>query len=164
MDLLAQLVGTKGMWCLTVSEECDKSAKEPGLADLCQAHDIFGEPLVPEEQKEHLAVQRYRHMLRTAGQPVDQSKNMGEAETLALIECRGIRAIFVTDDGSVADVAPHNDPQVVGTWIMLRAAHRAGFASADELWGYSRTLHAAGRHTPPTGPFDRGAFNDWLKG
>ena len=83
----------------------------------------------------------------------------GEAETLAIIECRNIRALFVTDDQSVGRVAPPGSPKVVGTWELLRASHRRECVTADELWDYSRRLHEAERHTPPTGPFDRGAFN-----
>lgn len=162
MDLLEHLVGGNGRWCLTVSQECDASSHQPGLEDLRLAHNVFGEPLIPDGRREHVAVQRYRDMLRTAGQPA--SMNVGEAETLAIIECRGIRAVFVTDDRSVRGVAPSGDPHVVGTWDFLRAAHHRGLVDGDELWGYARVLHAAGRHTPPTGPFDRGAFNTWLLG
>ncbi|HMS74531.1 hypothetical protein [Gordonia sp. (in: high G+C Gram-positive bacteria)] len=162
MDLLERLVGRNGSWCRTVSEECDDWSRKPNLADMRRAHDIFGEPLTPENPREHATVLRYRDMLRTPGQP--RTQNLGEAETLAIIECRNIRALFVTDDQSVGRVAPPGSPKVVGTWELLRASHRRECVTADELWDYSRRLHEAERHTPPTGPFDRGAFNSWLRG
>lgn len=162
MDLLASLVGSNGRWCITVAGECDDWSGNLDLPEMLKAHEIFGDPLVPESGREHRAAQRYRDMLRSAGQPPTQ--NTGEAETLAIIECRGIRAMFVTDDTSVLRVAPPNDPVVVSTWALLRAAGRRELLTADQLWSYSRALNAAGRHTPPTGPFDRGAFDEWLKG
>ncbi|MFZ2243098.1 MAG: hypothetical protein WAV90_26680 [Gordonia amarae] len=103
MDLLETLVGQNGRWCRTVSEECDDWSRKPNLADMQRAHDIFGEPLAPENPREHATMLRYRDMLRTPGQPWTQ--NLGEAETLAIIECRNIQVLFVTDDQSVGRLA-----------------------------------------------------------
>lgn len=48
MDLLAKLVRDNGAWCASVAAECDQSAKLPGLESMADAHEIFGEPLRPE--------------------------------------------------------------------------------------------------------------------
>ncbi|GIZ97553.1 hypothetical protein TTY48_21650 [Tsukamurella sp. TY48] len=161
MDLLAQIVGDRGSWCQTVSEECDRHSARHDLPQMTQAHEIFGVPLVPADRREHVTVQRYRDMLRSAGQGL--THNLGEAETLALIECRGLAAVLVTDDGPVGRLDLGGTPAITGTWGLLRMAYRMQLVSDDELWSYSRTLHREERHTPPTGPFDRGKFNEWLR-
>lgn len=164
MDLLEQLVGARGRWCLTVSQECDESAGYPGLSEMRQAHRIFGEPLMPETGREHEATRRYRDRLRTPGQEASARKNLGEAETLAIIECRSYTsAVLVTDDTAVQRLdLGAGGPQVTGTWGLLKLAHRAARVSAEELWVYAKTLAEHGRHRPPTDIYDRLLFDDWL--
>lgn len=56
MDLLARLV-SNGAWCASVAAECDRSATQPGLESMADAHEIFGEPLRPENGREHVMTQ-----------------------------------------------------------------------------------------------------------
>lgn len=160
LDLLEVLAGERA-WCGSVAEECMAWTAE--VASMGRAWDIFGEPLRPDTPVEHLTTRTYFERLRVPGEA--RTKNLGEAETLAIIECRRLPAILCTDDGGVRELVATMDtqyPRVVGTWDLLKAAHRRKLTTADELWQYSRALHAKKRHTPPTGPFDRGKFNSWL--
>lgn len=102
----------------------------------------------------------------TAPQVQTANRPRGEAETLAIVECRSLPAILCTDDHAVRDLVAGmgaDYPKVVGTWDLLRIGYKRDFATGDELWQYSRTLHLM-QHTPSTGPFDRGKFNSWLNG
>ena len=58
MDLLARLA-SNGAWCASVAAECDQSAKLPGLESMADAHGIFGEPLRPENGREHVTTQTF---------------------------------------------------------------------------------------------------------
>lgn len=101
MDLLASLAPNRA-WCATVADECRRSSSLPGLSLMALAESIFGEPLRPENAVEHLTTRMYADRLRVPGD--DRTKNLGEAETLAIIECRQVRALFVTDDIAVRDL------------------------------------------------------------
>ncbi|ONH33764.1 MULTISPECIES: hypothetical protein [Protofrankia] len=48
MDLLERLANGNGRWCATVAAECDASARQPGLATLAEATNIFGPPWFPD--------------------------------------------------------------------------------------------------------------------
>jgi predicted nucleic acid-binding protein len=164
MDLLEKIAAERA-WCGSVSDECSAWAREPDLSSIRRAWDIFGEPLRPDTPVEHLTTRTYYERLRVPGEP--RTKNLGEAETLAIIECRSLPAILCTDDHAVHDLVAGTGagyPKVIGTWDLLRIGYKRDFATADELWQYSRILHQKQRHTPPTGPFDRGKFNSWLNG
>lgn len=162
MDLLEKIAAERA-WCGSVAGECDHWAAEPGLTDMQHARDIFGEPLRPDTAVEHLTTRTYFERLRVPGEA--RTKNLGEAETLAIIECRNLSAILCTDDGPVRSLVAgmHADfPKIIGTWDLLRVGFKKTLVTSEQLWQDSRTLHAAGRHVPPTGPFDRGKFNTWL--
>jgi len=164
MDLLENIAAERA-WCGSVAGECDDWSVEPGLSEIRRAWEIFGEPLRPANPVEHLTTRTYFERLRVPGEA--RTKNLGEAETLAIIECRNLSAILCTDDGSVRELIQGMGtefPKVIGTWELLRVGFKKSLVTSDELWEDSRTLHAAGRHTPPTGPFDRGKFNTWLDG
>ncbi|WP_415853234.1 hypothetical protein [Sinomonas sp. G460-2] len=163
MDLLRKLAKNPA-WCATVAHECNESSQEPDLEDLVEANDIFGEPLRPDSGAEHVAIQTYRTKIARPGDA--PYKNYGEAETLAIIESRSMRGIFVTDDKGVARAIqeqPDNGLQVsiVTTWELLRVAARRGFVDRDTLWSYVHVLRNKGRHQPPCA-LNREAFERWL--
>jgi predicted nucleic acid-binding protein len=162
MDLLEKVAAERA-WSGSVADECDDWSAEPRLYDIRRARDIFGEPLRPSTPVEHLTARTYFERLRVPGEA--RTKNLGEAETLAIIECRNLSAILCTDDAPVRELIDGmgaDFPKVIGTWDLLRIGFKKSLVTADQLWQDSRTLHAADRHTPPTGPFDRGKFNGWL--
>lgn len=162
MDLLERLA-RNGAWCGTVAHECQQSARLPDLEDMAFAHGIFGEPLRPETPVEHVMVRTYQTRLARPGDRPNQ--NLGEAETLALIDCRSLQAIFVTDDSSVARVLDSSSSRpritVVSTWDLLRLAARSNFVDPDTLWSYVLILRRKGRHRP-LGVTDRASFDAWL--
>src|SRR5260370_19925078 len=93
MDLLERLANGNGAWCATVAAECRKSADFPGLAAMSDADRIFGAPLYPD-QAEHQDLRPLRDELASPGAPAHAP--LGEAETLAIIIRRSLRAFFVT--------------------------------------------------------------------
>ncbi|HEU5416854.1 MAG TPA: hypothetical protein VFV41_04120 [Streptosporangiaceae bacterium] len=165
MDLLERLARNPA-WCGTVAAECARSSGQPDLEDMSEAARIFGEPLRPESPVEHLMVRAYKTRLSRPGD--GPYKNLGEAETLAIIECRSLRAIFVTDDNGpgllLARQGGRTSPiTVVTTWELLRVAAKAGYADRDTLWSYVHILRGKARHQPPgDAARDRNAFDRWL--
>ncbi|WP_431219322.1 hypothetical protein [Leifsonia xyli] len=165
MDLLARLVKNPS-WCATVADECAMSSRIPDLEDMSVANGIFGDPLFPETPAEHLLTQTYRMKLSRPGDP--PHKNLGEAETLAIIHSRGMRAVFFTDDGGPAGLLVGSGTdgpavQIAGTWELLRVAYRAGFVDSDTLWSYVSILRGKNRHLPPgDASHRRPAFDVWL--
>jgi predicted nucleic acid-binding protein len=158
MDLLERLANGNGRWCATVASECAESARRPELTALDTAGDIFGEPLFPDAA-EHQDIRVLRDQLASPGEGPFQ--HLGEAETIAIITRRRLSCFFVTDDRSAARLAARSGIQIVGTWHLLKIAHRGGWIDADTLWGYVRTLEEQGRGTPP-GVWSRPSFDKWL--
>lgn len=160
MDLLAKLA-RNGAWCATVAWECEQSAVQPGLQDMTQAHKIFGDPLRPESAREHTMTQTLRTQL---AKPSDGPyRHLGEAETLAIMACRSLRGIFVTDDRAVPVLAQAQSIQVITTWDLLRTAAHAGYIDRNALWADVRSLREKGRGGPCRGT-DRPSFERWLNG
>ena len=147
MDLLGELINTRGCWCISVARECDNSARYPKLSDLTQAAAIFGTPLVPD-QAEHVETQ----MLRTnIGPPRETGhQHLGEAETIAVMSRRGIDGLFLTDDNGARTLAAHHGITAVTTWDLLRLACRTNKLTQAVLVGYLRTLKSEGRGHPPS--------------
>ncbi|MCJ1704400.1 hypothetical protein [Rathayibacter sp. VKM Ac-2926] len=165
MDLLRRLLGDPA-WCATVAHECWMSSSEPDLEDLKEAPDIFGEPLFPETPAEHLLTTVYRKQLSRPGDP--PTKNLGEAETLAIIHSRDIKAVFFTDDAGPAALLAGEPSgiqvQTATTWGLLRIAYRAHFVDGDTLWSYVSVLRSRNRHLPPgRARYDREDFTAWLE-
>jgi hypothetical protein len=166
MDLLERLAKNPA-WCASVADECARSSIEPDLADMSDAQQIFGEPLIPNGPAELLLTQTYRQQLSRPGDP--PYKNLGEAETLAIIHSRNIAAVFFTDDagpaGLLNGLGEHGPTlQTAGTWDLLRVAFRVGFVDSDTLWSYVAVLRSRGRHLPPgMAARRRQDFDAWLK-
>lgn len=167
MDLLKQLAKNPA-WCGTVAIECQESSTFPDLEDLTQARSIFGEPLRPEGPVEHQLVEIYRQKLAAPGDP--KHKNLGEAETVAIITNRSFEAIFVSDDRGAADLVSTRSPtdapiRVITTWELLRVARRVQFIDEDTLWSYVQVLERYRRHQPPfPAARSREDFKKWLAG
>ncbi|HUN36982.1 MAG TPA: hypothetical protein VMU95_33710 [Trebonia sp.] len=158
MDLLDRLANGNGRWCATVAIECAESAKRPELAALDGAREIFGQPLFPD-QAELQDTGVLRDQLASPGDRPTQ--HLGEAETIAIIKRRQLsRCFFVSDDRSAARLAAQNGIKVVGTWHLLKVAHRKGWVDADTFWGYVLTLKRNSRGAPP-GVRDRSSFDKW---
>jgi predicted nucleic acid-binding protein len=165
MDLLERLV-TNAARCATIASECKESAAYPELEDLREARRIFGDPLFPESREEHVMTTTYRKLLSRPGD--GPRKNLGEAETLAIIHCRGMSAVFFTDDKGPASIVakPGNggpNVSIAGTWTLLKVARKKGFIDDDTLWGYVGVLRNKQRAVPPgDAAYWRVAFDAWL--
>lgn len=159
MDLLGELINGRGTWCISVANECQKSANAvSNLADMTQAPSIFGTPLHPD-QVELIDTRTLRDSIASPGDAA--TKHLGEAETVAIISRRQIDGLFLTDDGDAQALAAHHGIAVVTTWDLLRLAYRVGKITQPVLAGYLRTLAAENRGRPP-GVNDQTAFQAWL--
>lgn len=132
-DLLERLVDGRGAWSGAVASECARSAREPGLAAMGQAGDIFGEPWHPETGAEHVEIRTLRDRLAKPGDRPRQ--HLGEAETLVIIERRSPDAIFVTDDAGAALIAKVRGVPVTTTWELLKLAARVHFIDGPTTYG-----------------------------
>jgi predicted nucleic acid-binding protein len=146
LDLLATLTPTRA-WCVTIANECARSSREPGLADLAHVPDLFGEPLVPDVA-EHQDILVLRETLAAPGD--GRYQHLGEAETLAIVSRRAIAALFVTDDRGARIAAARLRIPVVTTWKLLEIAVRANLIDEATHRGYIEQLRLAGRHLPRT--------------
>jgi len=142
MDLLRRMVAGNGAWCGSVADECDRSSMEPGLRAMSQAHEIFGEALLPETAQEHVDTQAIR---RSFARPGDhKTKHLGEAETIAIISNRRLRAAFVTDDEAASIRANAEGISTYTTWDLLRLAVKVHLITAAQAWAY--VLELRGHH------------------
>ncbi|OLT18807.1 hypothetical protein BJF80_14600 [Serinicoccus sp. CUA-874] len=124
MELLAELVNGRASWTASVATECNDQAQDWDLPKMLDAHTIFGTPLVPNGTKEHLEITGHQAYFRQPGD--GPRKHLGESETLAIIDCRRIESVFVTDDRKVPDRAVSHNVQVhcITTWDLVRLAVR----------------------------------------
>jgi predicted nucleic acid-binding protein len=159
MDLLEQVVNGKGAWCGTVASECAKSAEQVHLTALASAVGIFGAPLLPTPA-ELVHTQILRDQLASPGD--EAWKHLGEAETLAIVSSRPLKAIFVTDDREARRLAQHLGVTVITTWDLLRAACRRDLVDQATAWGYVQTLMASSRGRPP-GVVTLDQFTSWVQ-
>lgn len=126
---------------------------------MSSAGDIFGVPLFPETQSELLLTSQYRVQLSSPGD--ERGAHIGEAETLAIIIERGLRGIFVTDDGDATRLAEACGITCISTWHVLKLAWKAGHITQDTLWGYMQTLRSHQRKLPD-GIVNEADFEYWL--
>lgn len=159
MDLLERLSNGRGRWCATVAWECDRSSAQPALGAMAQAHHIFGEPLRPDNGAEHVTTRTLRERLARPGD--DSHKHLGEAETLAIMSCRSLQGIFVTDDTAVPILAQEHGIKTITTWDLLRLAGYVKYVDSDTLWAYVQTLYGHKRGRPPR-VHNRTSFDQWL--
>jgi hypothetical protein len=107
-------------------------------------------PLHPD-QAEHVDAQTLRTSMAALGDPI--TKNLCEAETVAIMTRRRIDGLFLTDDRDAQPLAQQLGITAVTTWDLLRLAYRTNKTTKPVLAGYLRTLTAktgtpTGRHQP----------------
>jgi predicted nucleic acid-binding protein len=150
IDLLETLANGNGRWCLTVSAECDKSARIEGLEDLRQVRRFLGNPLIPTAI-ERVTTNVLRDAMARPGD--DPHKHLGEAETVAIVTSRTMTSavIFVSDDGSALDLAAAHGIRVTDTWGLLALAVRVRKVTDSQRISYESLLAANGRTQPRRG-------------
>lgn len=126
MPLLAHLVGGNGSWCGTVASECDDQASKQGLSRMREAHNIFGEPLRLETQREFVDFRVNQDFFRQASiNP--EATHAGESETLAILSARSIKSVVVSDDRAVplrlANLNLNPIVQATTSWHLFRVAY-----------------------------------------
>lgn len=143
-DLLTWFVRGKGVWTLSIARECERSAREPGLAAMNRWSTVLGAPLAPtpaEMVDAHAIADRMRG-------PGDNApgQHMGEAEAIAVIVRRQIEAVFLTDDHSAARAAA-SEPLIstASTTKVLAFAEAAGRLQHPEARHCLADLLNAGR-------------------
>jgi predicted nucleic acid-binding protein len=147
VDLLEKLANGNGRWCLSVSEECAKSARVDGLAALNGVRDFLGEPLEPTPA-ELLTTRVLRDGMAAPGDR--PTKHLGEAETIAIVTSRGLQstAVFISDDTGALIHAEAHGLRIADTWDLLDLAERVGMISGEEHARYVAALQSADRRRP----------------
>lgn len=147
-------------WCQSVANECRRSATAIGKPLMYQqASAVFGSPLIPQAPAEHIDITVLMEQWAQPGDP--PHKNLGEAETLVLIDRRQIHAVFVTDDHGATKEAIARRILVIDTWRLLWLMHRSGLITEDDLWQGCLYLKSQNEGWPPCGQ-TRPAFSAWL--
>lgn len=157
LPLLRDLIPDR-RWCEVVAQECAASANVPGLANLRHVRDIFGEPLTPTERERDRTFE-LRDQMRKPGDAA--TKHVGEAETIAIITSRSIKAVFITDDKGARSTAEAAGITVITTWDLLRIAHRKGLITGAEAYSDTQTLESLDRGWPPCGKTSA-EFTRWI--
>jgi predicted nucleic acid-binding protein len=160
MDLLERLAGGKGAWCQSVASECDQSSRIEGLDELARAHDVFGTPWRPEAGAEHLEIRLLREEMASPGDSA--TRHLGEAETIVLMERRGLTGMFITDDEDAARKAQAHGITSMTTWDLLALALRMGWVDVDTVYGFVNVLRQRRRRMPRELRRDRAAFDGWV--
>lgn len=161
VPLLAH-IGNAQTWCYTVSVECAKSARAPGLSNLTQASTVFGAPLTPTGA-ERTDANMFRDQMTAEEDRHLPGKNHGEAETIAIILRRGMLpdCFFLTDDQGAAAFARANGIKAIDTWTVIRLLHKKGHLNEPDAWNDCNHLRSIGEGWPPCG-YTRSEFTAWL--
>lgn len=133
-DLVEWFARGQGAWALTVSRECEQSARMPGLERMRKWGAVFGAAWIPEPAETldaHLIAERMRKPGET--QP---GKHMGEAETVAIVTRRRLQVAFLTDDFDAARVARAHQIRVVSTTHIIAMAEAANRITHEEAHRY----------------------------
>lgn len=108
-----------------------------------QAHGIFGEPLRLETQGEFVNFRLNQDFFRQASSN-PEATHAGEAETLAILTSRGIKAVVVSDDAAVplrlSNLDLHPIVQSTTSWHLFRVAFWKGHISEARFWEIRRVL------------------------
>lgn len=130
-DLLTWFVRGRGAWTLSVAREASQSAQIPELAGMSRWSKVFGKALVPnriELEDSYVIADQMRQPGDTA-----PGKHMGEAEAIAIIVRRQIRAVFLTDDfGAAYRAAAEPLIDVASTAKILALAEVVGKVDHEE--------------------------------
>lgn len=143
-DLLEWFLRGDGAWTISTARECRNSSRTSGLEQMTKWHDLLPQPLAPEPA-ELVDARTIAFEMRKPGD-TDPAKNMGEAETIAVIARRGIKAVFLTDDHDAARRA-RQEPliSVASTTKVLAFAEVMDRLPHQEARGYLAHLLNAGR-------------------
>ncbi len=69
-----------------------------------------------------------------------KTANLGEAESLAIIIERDLKAIFITDDNGALALAENKNIPHLTTWDLLKLFVRTNKLEREKAWGYVMTL------------------------
>jgi predicted nucleic acid-binding protein len=159
MDVLEHLVRGRAAWTATVAEECRRSAQIDGLAELGRMPQVFGEPLVLATPQEIVNTEAIRGRMIAPGDPI--TAHLGEAEAVAIITTRGLRAAFVTDDRQAGVVARAHGVKTYSTCVLIKLAVRVGLLTADDAWQIVTLLRRRSRHLHDS-PRERHTYMMWI--
>lgn len=159
-DLLAQLLNGRGAWTITIEAECRRSSSVDGLAGLTAFFAELGDAIVPTPaERADTALLRNR-----LARPGDSARDhLGEAETMAVVNGRGLSAIFLTDDNRAAQLATSLNIPTATTLDVLRIAVRSGRLSTDAMLALGALLEERGRRLPRM-PRTGAELHLWLEG
>lgn len=155
-EILEWFLRGHGAWTISTARECSNSARVEGLGQMARWHDVLPPPLAPANA-ELIDAKTIALQMRKPGD-IDPAKNMGEAETIAVIARRGIEAVFLTDDHDAARRA-QEEPliEVASTTkvlafaeVMDRLSHADARACLAELSEKRRVLG----NPPRVGDYD----------
>jgi predicted nucleic acid-binding protein len=144
VDLLEKLANGNGRWCLSVSQECAKSACVNGLEALAGVRGFLGDPLEPTPAE----LLNTRVLRDSMAAPGDRpTKHLGEAETIAIVTSRELQsmAIFISDDSGALIHAKAHGIRIADTWDLLDLAVRVDQISREEHVQYVAALRSADR-------------------
>lgn len=159
VDLLADLTRGRGAWTATVANECEQSSQVVGLLDLRLMPSVFGEPLALTSAREVVDTASIRARMAAPGE--SDSAHLGEAEAVALIASRGLRAAFVTDDRQASVIARAEGIPTYSTCTLIKLAVRVGLVTAEEAWTMVTLLRRRTR-TLRESPRERHIYMRWL--
>lgn len=157
VELLEDLLSGHGGWTATIAEECARSARTTGLADLESVRHFLGTPLRPDRAERVTTHLIRARLARTVDKPTD---HLGEAEAFAIITSRVITAIFITDDVAATRLAISLGIRTMSTGELLKLAVHTKRLSVDDAWAHIEDLWAKGR-TLPHCPLTLGQFRRW---
>lgn len=157
INVLGELLNTRGRWTVTIRQECEKSARQPGLESLARIIDLIGEPLIPN-RAERVDTSALRAQLARPGD--ESTRHLGEAETFAVMRSRNLSAVFVTDDRDAARLAGSLGIPVYSTGHLLKLMVRARKVPVELAWQMVLTLRTASRHLPFV-PVSEERFHAW---
>jgi len=99
-DILEWFLRGNGAWTIATARECRNSSRLHGLEQMDRWQEFLPTPLTPDAA-ELVDAKTIAIQMRKPGD-TDPAKNMGEAETIAIITRRNMMAVFLTDDHDAA--------------------------------------------------------------
>ncbi|AXE37572.1 hypothetical protein JS278_00375 [Acidipropionibacterium virtanenii] len=143
-DLLEWFLKGRGTWTIAIARECAKSSREPDLQDMARWNGLLPSPLTPTAS-EIVDARTIAEQMRKPGE-TDPAKNMGEAETIAVITRRELEAVFLTDDhGAARRASVEPLIHVASTTKVLALAEVVGHITHLEARQCLATLQDLGR-------------------
>lgn len=142
-DLLKWFVRRNGCWTVSLARECAKSAQVRGLERMANWADILNKPIAPGPA-ELVDARVIAEQMRKPGE-TSSTTHMGEAETIAVIRRRQLKAVFLTDDHDAARAAVGASIDVACTTKIIALAEVMGQLSNAEARAHLAALCNLGR-------------------